>query len=557
MDDAAGDPDLRDLLGAGRREVPAQRDGIAGSRAQPPLTLPGYTIGRVLGTGSSGRVWAGVREDGLGVAVKVVTAKGGDLTPAMREAAALSRVRHDHVVRLHDVVPLPPAVPGGAPRLAMVMQVAEGGSLAQVVRERGHLTPGEVVTVLCPLATALHELHRLGIVHGDVSPSNVLFLDSGRPVLADLGLCRVTGEADRSGSDVDGTDGMVAPEVLDGWPPTPASDVYAVGALAWHCLTGRHPGYGIDRSTLTDLRPDLDGSALLETVDAALQTDPDERPEADELAARLYAAHRAEPLVLASDHEEGRGLTHRIRSREHRAVVASHGRSMRRPLLVGVVGLLALVLLGLAAVALWPGGGDAVRSGVQEFDPPTSAPTVTDAPTPGAPAAVDERSGPRTLPAPAPAPAPASTVAADATADDVPVPGWDDAVAADRVQTLVDARAEAWQGGEGAGLLAALAPDSPALQQDAAALARAGDQGLDYRGLSFDVQEARTTGERGDRVVIEARIVRSGYEVVTGGRGAHSATVAPTVDQVAGSGAERVELEIVDTEDGWRVWAWQ
>ena len=82
-----------------------------------------------------------------------------------------------------------------------------GGSLGQVVAQREHLTPGETVTVIAPIARALAGLHDLGVVHGDLSPGNVLLDSTGRPVLADLGFSRLTGEAP---GDVHGTDGFFA-----------------------------------------------------------------------------------------------------------------------------------------------------------------------------------------------------------------------------------------------------------------------------------------------------------------------------------------------------------
>ncbi len=111
-------------------------------------------------------------------------------------------------------------------RVAVVMPHLLGGAVDALVRHRGHLSPGEVVTVLAPVASALGRLHDLGVVHGDVSPGNVLLDLDGRPVLGDLGLGHVVGDVSPG---VWGTDGYVAPEVLLGADPTPASDVYALG----------------------------------------------------------------------------------------------------------------------------------------------------------------------------------------------------------------------------------------------------------------------------------------------------------------------------------------
>ena len=132
-----------------------------------------------------------------------------------------ARAASAHVVAVEACVPLADG------RVAVVMPHLLGGALDALVRARGHLSPGEVVTVLAPVASALGRLHDLGVVHGDVSPGNVLLDLDGRPVLGDLGLGHVVGDVSPG---VWGTDGYVAPEVLLGGDPTPASDVYALGA---------------------------------------------------------------------------------------------------------------------------------------------------------------------------------------------------------------------------------------------------------------------------------------------------------------------------------------
>ena len=196
--------------------------------------VPGYELGALLARGGTSEVWAGVALDGgQRVAVKVVHAELDALEAASREAAVSARAASAHVVAVQACVPLPDG------RVAVVMPHLLGGAVDALVRARGHLSPGEVVTVLAPIASALGRLHDLGVVHGDVSPGNVLLDLDGRPVLGDLGLGHVVGEASPG---VWGTDGYVAPEVLLGTDPSPASDVYALGAVGWLCLSGTVPG---------------------------------------------------------------------------------------------------------------------------------------------------------------------------------------------------------------------------------------------------------------------------------------------------------------------------
>src|ERR671926_261864 len=95
----------------------------------------------------------------------------GDAEAQAREAALLGALDPPHLVRLHEVVHQPRR--GGPPRVALVLDLLAGGSLAAVLDRRGRLRPGEVVTALAPVAAALAHAHDRGVVHGDLSPGNV------------------------------------------------------------------------------------------------------------------------------------------------------------------------------------------------------------------------------------------------------------------------------------------------------------------------------------------------------------------------------------------------
>lgn len=197
--------------------------------ANPPL-VPGYRMGEPLGQGSGGRVWSAVREvDRSPVAVKIVS---GDPVALAREVDAARSLKIPHVVPVQGLVALDDG------RFAVVMDVMGGGSVREVVATRGHLSAGEAITVLVPIAAALGALHAHGVVHGDVSPDNVLLDLRGRPALADLGASHALGQVD---GDVWGSDGFVAPEVLLGSVPRAASDVYAVACLGLYLVTGTVP----------------------------------------------------------------------------------------------------------------------------------------------------------------------------------------------------------------------------------------------------------------------------------------------------------------------------
>ncbi|QIM20676.1 protein kinase [Phycicoccus sp. HDW14] len=277
-----------------------------------PPQVPGVELGALLGRGGGGEVWEGVLLEGSRpVAVKVTGADAEAAEAAVREASVAARVAAEHVLGVLACTALPDG------RVALVMPLMRGGSLAALVRARGHLGPGEVVTVLAPLAGALGRLHAAGVVHGDVSPGNVLLDLDGRPVLADLGVGRVLGEAPAA---VWGTPGHLAPEVLMGAEPSPASDVYALGALGWLCLAGEVPGApGLRPGLASVCRAGSGSEALVAAVEAAVHPRADERPGADELAWLFFGAAEPEPLHLVAGDDDVSAVTYRLRAAAGRA----------------------------------------------------------------------------------------------------------------------------------------------------------------------------------------------------------------------------------------------
>ncbi len=297
-------------------------DDVADLSAAPmPPPVPGYELGALLARGATSEVWAAVALDGgRRVAVKVVHAELDALEVASREAAVSARAASAHVVPVEACVPLPDG------RVAVVMPHLLGGAVDALVRARGHLSPGEVVTVLAPVASALGRLHDLGVVHGDVSPGNVLLDLDGRPLLADLGLGHVVGDVSPG---VWGTDGYVAPEVLIGADPAPASDVYALGALGWLCLTGTVPGPPGLRPELSDVCLAGEGSdPVVSALAMAISAEPRDRPGAHELAWLLFAAAEPEPLRLVHGDDEVSAVTYRLRAAAGRPPAGS---ASRRP----------------------------------------------------------------------------------------------------------------------------------------------------------------------------------------------------------------------------------
>jgi len=176
------------------------------------------------------------------VALKVLPAEFlHDPTFAERfrqEARVAARLEHPHVVPIHGF-----GIDEGRPWMAL--RLLGGGSLADRLRQ-GPLTPAEAARVLSEIASALDAAHARGIVHRDLKPANILLDESGRAYLADFGIARLLeGSAVVTATGlVQGTPAYMAPEQAMGTKAEPPADVYALGVVAFECLTGRVPYTG-------------------------------------------------------------------------------------------------------------------------------------------------------------------------------------------------------------------------------------------------------------------------------------------------------------------------
>jgi hypothetical protein len=210
----------------------------------------------------------------------------------------LCALDHPNLVRLHSAVPTDDA-------LVLVLDLAEGGSLAELLAARNRLTPGEVITAVAPVAAALAYLHGEGVVHGDVSAANILFTGAGVPLLADVGVARLTGDD----ADAEATPAYVDPTVAAGGVPGPPSDVFMLGGVALHALTGSppwpdpDPAAALDRAgrgelgtvpaclAAADVEP-----AMAAVVGRALTVDPQRRGTAADFALDLR--HSGAPVAV-------------------------------------------------------------------------------------------------------------------------------------------------------------------------------------------------------------------------------------------------------------------
>jgi serine/threonine-protein kinase len=207
-------------------------------------TVPGYRIEKLIGEGGFGQVWRATAEDsGAIVAIKILhleLVRSADaLTRFEREIDAVQRLHHRNAVRALGYGKLE----DGRPYLAL--EYVDGPSLLHVITERRTLPPHEVLAVLAPLCDALAAAHAQGLIHRDVKASNVILAHDAqgpRPVLLDFGLVKLTdqeGPGLTSSRTMLGTPAAMAPEQLRGSAITPRTDIYALGLLAFHMLTGQ------------------------------------------------------------------------------------------------------------------------------------------------------------------------------------------------------------------------------------------------------------------------------------------------------------------------------
>ena len=218
-----------------------------------------YRVDTMIATGGMSAVYRGLdlRLD-RPVALKIMDSRyAGDnqfLTRFQREARAVARLKDPGLVAVYDQ-----GIDGQHPFL--VMELIEGGTLRELLRERGPMPPHAVAAVLRPVLGGLAVAHRAGLVHRDIKPENVLISDDGDVKIADFGLVRAVAEAKiTSTSVILGTAAYLSPEQVSTGDAGPRSDVYSVGILAYELLTGATPFTGDSALAVAYQRMDNDVS---------------------------------------------------------------------------------------------------------------------------------------------------------------------------------------------------------------------------------------------------------------------------------------------------------
>ena len=223
----------------------AERAGTPRQDESERLLAGRYRLGAVLGRGGMGTVWRAEDETlGRTVAVKELRfpsnidedEKRRLITRTLREAKAIARIRNNSAVTVFDVV-------DEDDRPWIVMELVEGKSLAEVIREDGLLTPVRAAEVGLAILDVLRSAHLEGILHRDVKPSNVLIAAAdGRVVLTDFGIAQVEGDPSITSTGMlVGAPSYISPERARGHKPGPAADLWSLGGLLYAAVEGVPP----------------------------------------------------------------------------------------------------------------------------------------------------------------------------------------------------------------------------------------------------------------------------------------------------------------------------
>ncbi len=329
---------------------------------------------REIGRGGMGAVWL-ARDEVLGrqVALKRIGLLPGggpspDLVRAEREAKLAARLNHPHVVAVFDFV-------ADGESQWLVMEYVEGSTLSALAGRRG-LKPDQAAPILQQAAEALAAAHQAGIVHRDVKPSNILVTKDGTAKLTDFGIARARQDSTLTQTGlVTGSPAYIAPEVASGRTATEASDVWSLGATAFHALAGRPP-YDV-------------GDNVVGTLYRIVHEDPPRLTDAGRLAPLLESTMIHEPkqrwsMAQVRDFLGGESVqpvqpvppapARRTPRREETRVIAPDPTAPppRRPsLLPWIAAAVAVAVLGVGGWLLLSGAED-------DRDPPGQAdPTTT------------------------------------------------------------------------------------------------------------------------------------------------------------------------------------
>ncbi|WP_340385173.1 serine/threonine-protein kinase [Streptomyces sp. SS7] len=367
----------------------AERAGASRQDKSARLLAGRYRLGGVLGRGGMGTVWRAEDETlGRTVAVKELRFPGNIdedekrrlITRTLREAKAIARIRNNSAVTVFDVVE-------EDDRPWIVMELVEGKSLAEVIREDGVLEPRRAAEVGLAILDVLRSAHREGILHRDVKPSNVLIAEDGRVVLTDFGIAQVEGDPSITSTGMlVGAPSYISPERARGHKPGPAADLWSLGGLLYASVEGTPPyDKGSAIATLTavmtePLEEPKNAGPLRDVIYGLLTKDPQRR--LDDAGARamlndvIHApdpkeaapadATRLVPIPVQPDAPENRGSSAGEAGEKLRGAL----RSVRKKAAV------AAGAASTAAASRAKSGATTAASGAREASAPTASATT-------------------------------------------------------------------------------------------------------------------------------------------------------------------------------------
>nr|WP_116181476.1 serine/threonine-protein kinase [Kutzneria buriramensis] len=266
-----------------------------------------YRLVERVGSGAMGVVWQ-ARDERLErmVAIKQLVLQPGlseqesdeARRRAMREARIAARLQHPNAITVFDV-----AENDGEP--CLVMEFLPSRSLSSVLAERGTLSPEEAAKICGQVASALSAAHNAGIVHRDVKPANILLTENGTAKITDFGISRAVGDVTVTQTGISaGTPAYLAPEVARGHDPSPAADVFSLGATLYNAVEGRPP-FGTSQNPLALLHavatgtipPPKQAGAVTTLLMGMLDAEPAARPTMREAADALTEVGAGRPAA--------------------------------------------------------------------------------------------------------------------------------------------------------------------------------------------------------------------------------------------------------------------
>ncbi|WP_433046164.1 protein kinase domain-containing protein [Dactylosporangium sp. CS-033363] len=341
--------------------------------SQGDLLNDRYRLDDRIAAGGMGEVW---RADdtllGRRVAVKLLhDGRAGDRefqTRFHHEARAMAALRHPGIAAVYDYGET------GDGSAYIVMAFIDGQPLDRRIAASGRLDPATTMSIVAQAAHALEAAHEAGIVHRDVKPGNLIVQPDGTVVLVDFGVARSADlAAVTATNDVVGTALYIAPEQVSKQAIGPATDLYALGAVAYHCVAGHPPFMGDNavaiavrhlQDTPPPLPPDVP-SSVARLITTAMEKDPSHRyPSAAAMAAAAEsygapAAIATVPVPVAAPVDATGGtLTEELGPLPER----------RRPMVPWLLALAGLVVIGLV---VWLGTSDSLFNGPGQSPSPT------------------------------------------------------------------------------------------------------------------------------------------------------------------------------------------